>query len=430
MNSEHSQPIRHQPLPQAPDLAKFIRPGDTLMWGQANAEPLTLMQALVDQRHDFGRVRLFLGIGQNKLLEPSHADAFDFLAYCGSGSNRKLAQAGVLNILPAHYSHLPRLIDSGCLRVDVLMLQVSPPDALGRYSLGMAREYLIPALNSARVILAEINLNTPWTYGGPYLRDDDFDLLIESTARTSPSVPTEPSPLELAIGKNVASFVEDGTTLQTGIGTIPDAVLSQLKDRRELGVHSGAIGDGIAELYAAGVITNSCKSIDQEVSVGGVLIGSEKVRRFAHRNPALELRGTEYTHSPRVLGKIERFVAINSAIEVDLTGQVNSEMAAGQYLGGVGGILDFLRAAQASRGGAPIIALPSTAGSRSRIVPALSGPVTVPRSDGCVIITEHGIADLRGLSLAERIPLMLAVAAPEHREQLEREIHASRKHGL
>lgn len=408
--------------PQTLDLSRFIRPGDTLMWGQANAEPLTLISALVAQRHALGPLRLFLGIGHNQLLEPEHADAFDFLAYCATGSNRKLAQAGVLNILPAHYSQFPRLIDHGSMRVDVLMLQVSAPDALGRYSLGMAREYLLPALQSARVVLAEVDPAAPWTYGGPYLREEDFDLLIPSNIQAPPTPTSAPGPIEIAIGRNVAQFIEDGATLQTGIGSIPDAVLAQLLDRRELGVHSGAIGDGVAELAEAGVITNSCKSIDVGVSVGGVLIGGDKVRRFAHLNSALELRGTQYTHDPRVLGKINRFVAINSAIEVDLVGQVNSEAAGGRYVGGVGGILDFLRAAQSSRGGAPIIALPSTAGSRSRIVGALSGPVTVPRSDGCIIITEHGIADLRGLALNQRAARLIAVAAPEHREALEQQL--------
>lgn len=414
--------------PHALDLGRFIRPGDTLMWGQANAEPLTLIQALVTQRHSLGRLRLFLGIGHNQLLEPEHADAFDFLAYCATGSNRKLAQAGVLEIMPAHYSQFPRLIEQGPMRVDVLMLQVSPPDALGRYSLGMAREYLIPAIESARVILAEVDPEAPWTCGGPYLREDDFDLLVPSALQAPTPPAAAPGPIEIAIGRNVATFIEDGATLQTGIGNIPDAVLAQLLDRRELGVHSGAIGDGIAELSLAGVITNSCKSIDAGVSIGGVLIGSDTVRRYAHLNSALELRSTQYTHNPRVLGKIDRFVAINSAIEVDLVGQVNSEVAGTRYVGGIGGILDFLRAAQSSRGGVPIIALPSTAGNRSRIVSALAGPVTVPRSDGCVIITEHGIADLRGLSLTQRAIRLIAVAAPEHREELERQVHAGNLH--
>ncbi|WP_077003010.1 acetyl-CoA hydrolase/transferase family protein [Variovorax sp. KK3] len=406
-----------------PDLASLVRDGDTVMWGQSHAEPVTLVRALVAQRHRIGRIRAFLGIGLGDLLAPEHADAFELMAYCGTGANRKLADAGVLDILPVHYSQLPRLIRRGPLRVDVVLLQVSPPDALGRYSLGMAREYLVDALEGARTVIAEVHPDAPWTYGGPYLHEADIDLLVHSTEPFPGGDSPPPGPVELAIGKHVAGFVEDGTTLQAGIGAIPDAVLAQLHDRRELGVHSGSIGNGVAALQVAGVITNGCKSIDRGISVGGVLIGGERLRRFAHRNHALELRGTDYTHNPRVLASIERFVAINSAIEVDLSGQVNSEAVGGRYVGAVGGIVDFLRGAQASRGGAPIVALPSTAGARSRIVPALTGPVTVPRSDSCVIVTEHGVADLRGLTLAQRRSRMIAIADPAHREALERAAH-------
>ncbi|WP_230960567.1 acetyl-CoA hydrolase/transferase C-terminal domain-containing protein [Burkholderia pseudomultivorans] len=391
------------------------------MWGQSHAEPVTLMRALVAQRHSFKRIRVFLGIGLADVLAPEHADAIDFVAYCGSGANRKLARANVLDILPAHYSQLPELIRSGALRIDVVMLQVSPPDEHGRYSLGLAREYLVEALKHARAIVAEVHPDVPWTYGGPFLRADDIDLLIASDTPFPDAAATPPGPVEQAIGQHVASLVEDGATLQTGIGAIPDAAMAALHDKHDLGVHTGSIGDGIAALCEAGVVTNARKTIDAGITVGGVIIGSARVRRFAHRNPALELRGTEYTHNPHVLRRIDRFVAINSAVEVDLTGQVNAEVVAGTYVGAVGGVGDFLRAAQASRGGVPIVALPSTAGAHSRIVTKLSGPVTVPRSDACVIVTEYGIADLRGLSLAQRVPKMIAVAHPDHRERLARE---------
>ncbi|WP_231132667.1 acetyl-CoA hydrolase/transferase family protein [Burkholderia multivorans] len=391
------------------------------MWGQSHAEPVTLMRALVAQRHSFKRIRVFLGIGLADVLTPEHADAIDFLAYCGSGANRKLARANVLDILPAHYSQLPELIRSGALRIDVVMLQVSPPDEHGRYSLGLAREYLVEALKHARAIVAEVHPDVPWTYGGPFLRAGDIDLLVASDTPFPDAAETTPGPVEQAIGQHVASLVEDGATLQTGIGAIPDAVMASLHDKRDLGVHTGSIGDGIAALCEAGVVTNARKTIDAGITVGGVIIGSARVRRFAHRNPALELRGTEYTHNPHVLRRIERFSAINSAVEVDLTGQVNAEVVGGTYVGAVGGVGDFLRAAQASRGGVPIVALPSTAGAHSRIVTKLSGPVTVPRSDACVIVTEYGIADLRGLSLAQRVPKMIAIAHPDHRERLARE---------
>ncbi|WP_373452713.1 acetyl-CoA hydrolase/transferase family protein [Burkholderia sp. AU31652] len=425
----HAEPVTPGPLNEAAmagcceALSTIIRSGDTVMWGQSHAEPVTLMRALVAQREHLKRIRIFLGIGLADVLAPEHADAFDFLAYCGSGSNRKLARAGVLDILPVHYSQLPGLIRSGGLRIDVVMLQVSPPDDQGRYSLGLAREYLVEAVKHARAIVAEVHPDVPWTHGGPYLRADDIDLLVASDAVFPEAPVTEPGPVEQAIGRHVASLVEDGATLQTGIGSIPDAVMAELRGKRDLGVHSGSIGDGVAMLCEAGVVTNAKKSIDKGVTIGGVIIGSARVRRFAHRNPALELRGTEYTHNPEVLRGIDRFVAINSAVEVDLTGQINAEMVGDTYVGAVGGVGDFLRAAQLSQGGVPIVALPSTAGRHSRIVTRLSGPVTIPRSDGCVIVTEYGIADLRGLSLAQRIPKMIAVAHPDHRERLTREAY-------
>lgn len=405
-----------------PDLARFIRPGNTVMWGQSHAEPTRLISMLASQRHRIGgRIRIFLGIGLGSGIEPAHADTFDLLAYCGTGSNRALVQAGVLDILPSHYAQLPRLIRSGPLHTDVLMLRVPPPDALGRYSLGMAREYLVDALATARVVLAEVDPQTPWTYGGPYLREEDFDCLIPADAAPVEEASATPGAVEQAIARQVADLIEDGATLQAGIGTLPDAILAQLGGKRELGIHSGSLGEGVALLQEAGVVTNSAKSIDPGITVGGVLIGGERLRRFAHLNPAVELRGTDYTHNPRVLGSIDRFVAINSAIEVDLTGQLNSEVAGGRYAGALGGIADFLRAALQSRGGLPIVALPSTAGRHSRIVARLSGPATVSRGDAGVIVTEHGVADLRGLTLAQRIPRMIAIAHPDHRAALEKD---------
>lgn len=411
--------------PPAIDLSRWLRAGDTVVWGQSHAEPGTLIRSLVAQRHAFGRIRVFLGIGLGGILAPEHADAIDFLAYCGSGTNRSLVAAGVLDILPVHYSRLPALIGSGALRIDVVMLQVSPPDEQGRYSLGMARDYLVEALRHARVVIGEVCEDVPWTYGGPYLSESAFDLLVPSEAGTVAEAAAASGPIEAAIGRNVAGLIEDGATLQTGIGAIPDAVLTALGDKRDLGVHTGSIGAGMVALIERGIVTNARKRIDRGVTIGGVLIGGAGVRRFAHRNPALELRGCDYTHAQKVIAGIERFVAINSAIEVDLSGQVNSECAGGRYLGGVGGIGDFLRGAQASPGGIPVVALPSTAGGRSRIVPAISGPVTLPRSDSCVVVTEQGVADLRGLSLSQRIPRMIAVAHPDHREALERRSHAA-----
>ncbi|MFY2834645.1 acetyl-CoA hydrolase/transferase family protein [Achromobacter xylosoxidans] len=407
----------------SPDLARHIRAGDTVVWGQADAQPLTLIRLLVAQRLRIGRLRLFLGIGQglDDILLPAHRDAFDLLAYCGSGSNARLARAGALDILPAPYSDLPGLMLGGPLRADVVMLRVSPPDAQGRHSLGMAREYLVPALARARVVLAETHPSVPWTFGGPYLQAGDFDLLIDGDDARAAAEAAGNETAE-AIGRHVADLVEDGATLQTGIGAVPDAVLAALRHHRDLGMHSGSLGDGLVTLAECGALTNARKGRDAGVTVGGVLIGGERLRRHAHYNPRLTLRSTEYTHDAQVLASLARLTAINSAIEVDLSGQANSEVAGGAYVGAVGGILDFLNGAHASRGGVPIVALPSMARGRSRIVARLSGPATVPRACPCVIVTEHGAADLRGLSLSRRIDRLLGIADPTQREALEREL--------
>lgn len=412
-------------ITSSPDLSRWIRAGDTVIWGQAMAEPLTLTRALVAQRRQMGRLRVFVGIGASDTLQPEHCDSFDFIGYGAGGSQRALAQAHVLDILPCHYSQLPALMRSGALRIDVLLLQVSPPDSNGVYSLGLAHEYLLAALGVARVVIAEVNPDVPWVSGERTLLAQDFDLLIPAAFAPIDAAAPRPNAAEQSIAERVAELVEDGATLQLGIGNVPEAVLAALRDRRDLGLHSGAVGDGIVGLAESGALTNARKSIDRGVSVAGVLMGSSRLRQWAHHNAELRMRGTDYTHNPDVLASIDRLVAINSAIEVDLTGQVNAEVAAGVYVGAVGGAMDFLRGAARSRGGLPIVALPSTAGkaSVSRIVATLSGPVSTPRADAGLIVTEHGVADLRGQPLAARVRRILDIAAPEHREALERHAH-------
>ncbi|TLX70646.1 acetyl-CoA hydrolase/transferase family protein [Pseudomonas nicosulfuronedens] len=403
------------------DLTSLIRPGDTVLWGQANAEPLPLTKALMEQRHDLGRIRVLLGIPNSDSCRPEHADKIDFLSYCGSGANRQLAKAGALDILPCHYSEFPQMIRSGLLRVDVLLLQLAPADEQGRYSLGLAHEYLLPALETARVVIAEVNQACPWTYGERYLYEDDLDAILHSDRAPLESPLLQPGPMERSIAERVAGLIEDGSTLQLGIGAIPEAVVQALEGHRELGIHSGTIGDGVADLIRQGVITNSRKTLDTGLTVAGVLMGSRALHRFAHRNPQIHMRSTDYTHNPEILAGQDRLVAINSAIEVDLSGQINAETAAGNYVGALGGAVDFLRGARRSHGGLPIIALPSTAGPNSRIVARLSGPVSTPRCDAGLIVSEYGIADLRGLSLRQRVRRMIDIAHPQFREQLERD---------
>ncbi len=403
------------------DFGAIVRPGDTVMWGQANAEPVPLTQALMAQRHAIGNFNVFLGVTYSDTLKLEYTDCIRFSAYCGSGGNRALAKAGKLDILPCHYSHLRGLIAGGRLKVDVLLLQLAPANERGEYSLSIAHEYLIPALETARVVIAEVNERAPWTYGERPLIETDLDYIVHSARAPLELVQPQPGVAEQAIARNAAALIEDGATLQFGLGALPEAILARLADRRDLGVHSGAIGDQVALLMQAGVITNGRKSIDRGVSVAGIMFGSRRLHDFAHRNPLLQFRSSSYTHGPGVLAQIERFTALNSALEVDLSGQINAEVAAGIYVGAVGGAVDFLRAAHYSKGGLPIVALPSTAGRHSRIVARLNGPVSTPRSDAGIIVTEYGVADLRGAGLAERARRLLAIAHPDQRERLERE---------
>jgi len=404
------------------DLAALIQPGDTVMWGQANAEPLPLTQALMAQRQKIGRFRVMLGISNSPTCTPEHTDHVDFIAYCGAGANRELANAGLLEVMPSHYSDLPDLISSGALRIDVLMLQLAPANAEGRYSLSLANEYLLPALDSARLVIAEINAQAPWTYGDRTLGDDDLDAILFTDRAPMENPVSAVREVDQRIARHIAGLIEDGATLQMGIGAIPDAVLSALGEHIHLGVHSGSLGDGVARLMLSGVITNQRKTIDRGISVGGILMGSRLLHDYAHHNPAIQLRSTRYTHDAHILESIDKLVAINSAVEVDLTGQVNSELAAGSYVGAIGGAVDFIRGARRSKGGLPIIALPSTAGSHSRIVARLNGPVTIARSDAVIVVTEYGVADLRGMTLNQRITKLLDIAHPEHRAALQAQL--------
>lgn len=412
-----------------PSLESIVREGDLVMWGQGAAEPVELTRHLMARRHRIGRFRVFIGTTWSDNLRAEHADRVSFMSYCGAGANQVLARAGVLDIWPGHYSDLPRQIGHGALRVDVLMLQVSPPDEHGRHSLSMACEYLAAALPAARCVVAEINDQAPWTPGSVTVSPDRITHALHSS-RAPMDAPAAPAgAIETQIAGHVAALIEDGSTLQSGIGALPEAVLRQLADRRDLGLHSGAMGDAAAGLARAGVLNNARKNIDTGVSVAGVLLGSRLLRDYVHRNPHVRLCSVDYTHAQDVIARIDRFVAINSAIEVDLTGQINAEVAAGRYVGAVGGGADFLRGASRSHGGLPIVALPSRARSGGvtvpRIVARLNGPVSTARSDAGIIVTEHGVADLRGLTLAQRVRRMLDIAHPDDREALEREARGS-----
>jgi acyl-CoA hydrolase len=373
------------------EISSVVRPDDGILWGQACAEPRTLVEALVAQRSSFSGARVFLGSSYSGILRPEHADHLRLSSYCGTGTNRALADAGVLDIYPVPYSQLGALIRDRHIRADVVLLQVSPPNGRGEYSLGLAVEYLAPALEAARAVIAEVNEQVPWTQTEPLLHRKDFALLLE-TSRPPVVLPYRTTELESAIARHAAPFIPERAVLECGIGNLPNAVLGALQDRRGLRLHSGVIPD-------------SATLLDLVRVDGGALMGTQALFDWARDNPRIRLHSSDYTHGAAVLAKLERFVAVNAAVEVDLTGQVNGEMARGSYVGAVGGALDFVRAANQSPGGVSIVCLPS-----SRIVETLHGPVATPRSEAGVVVTEKGAADLRGCTLRERERRLRAIS--------------------
>jgi acyl-CoA hydrolase len=401
------------------DLARYVRPGDTIVWGQACGEPLSLTETLMAQRASVSGARCFLGIPCTDTVRPEYADHLRFVSYSGAGANQPLLSAGVLDLLPCHYSALPAILAAGRM-ADVVLLALPPARPDGRHGLGLCADYVAALIGQARVVIAEVSDKIPDIGCWPAVAREDIDVIVHTSRPPAEHYAARPlGQAERAIAERVAALVPDGATVQVGIGTMPSAVLSALAGHRDLGVHSGMITDAVADLIAAGAVTGARKTTDRGLVVTGFLLGTRALTEHAAGNRAVVLRDTTYTHDPAVLAAQYRFTAINSAIEVDLTGQINTETLKGRYVGAVGGAADFLRAAAYAQGGVPITVLPSTAGSASRIVANLSGPASVSRADAGVIVTEHGAADLRGVPLAERRRRMLAIADPAHRPMLE-----------
>jgi acyl-CoA hydrolase len=406
------------------DLTRLIRPGDTVVWGQACAEPCSLTRALAEQRARIGPIRCFLGVtlpGEDRQRPAGGPDAggrVHWLGYGGGGAVRDLDRAGALDILPSRYSDLPVLFATGRIRIDVAFVQVTLGALPGTYHLALAAEYLVAAVRAARVVVAEVNALAPHSPDAPVLRAGDVTAVVRAAYPPLEQPASSPTPADQRIAAHVAGLVEDGATLQMGIGSLPEIIMRGLAGHSDLGVHSGVIGDSVSELTERGVITNARKAHDPGKTICGLLNGTSRLFAFAHGNRDVALRRTAYTHNAALLAGQPRLVTINSAVEVDLTGQVNSEVAGSRYIGAVGGCLDFTRAAHLSRGGLPVIALRSTAGGRSTIVERLAGPVTLPRSEAGIVVTEYGAVDLRGLTIAQRRERLLSLAHPDHREFL------------
>ena len=408
--------------PDALDFAGLIREGDTFGWAEATAEPVLLTRMLDRQAERCPPFRVFFALTFASDFRPDHSNV-TVTALGGASAGRRFFARGAGNVIPANISDVSELIARGRLRTDIVLLQVSGPDAAGSYNAGVGIEFLREMMAGARLVIAQVNPLLPWTEGDTLIEPGAIDILVPAPHPVL-EVPTRAiGPVEQAIAEHVARLVPDRATIELGIGQIPEAVTRALGQKRGLGLHSGAIGDGVAELIAAGVVDNRRKEIDEGITVATMLMGTRRLYDFADCNPKIRIRAPRYTHDALVLGNFRRFIAINGALEVDLTGQINAETSAGRHVGLVGGQMDFVRAANRAPEGRSILALPSTSRDRaqSRIVARLAdGVVTTPRAEADCVVTEHGIAELRGRTLAERARALIAIAEPAFRAELER----------
>lgn len=411
---------------EALDLGALLRSGDRVVCGQAAAEPRTLTRKLLAEAGALP-LQVFLGTTLSDTFDGALPPAMRFLAYGAMGRNAALADRRLLDVLPVPYGQLSACFAGGLLGADVVLLQAAPGPAGRRPSLGLAHDYTLDAARRARVCVVELNPEVPWTHGAELPEDLRVDHWVH--AQLGPLTLAEP-PIDAvaqAIAGHVAALVPDGATLQTGIGSLPDAVLAGLAGHRDLGLHSGVLGDTAARLVQGGALNNARKGMDAGVSVANTVIGGAALYRWVHDNPAVRICAAHYTHGAPVLARLPLLRTINAALEIDLSGQANCEAVGGRQRGGIGGLLDFTRAAHQAEGGRAITVLPATAagGRASRIVPALDGPATLGRADADLVVTEYGVADLRHATLAERARRLTAIAAPAFREGLERAWRAS-----
>lgn len=407
-------------LPDQIALNDFVEPGDRLLLGHSAVEPLALIGLLNAEADQLRVGSTFIGLSVTEALLPEAARHLKLRGFGGAGRNSRFARDGSLEILPMHYAQVPAAIRDGLIPVDVALLTVSPISA-GRYTLGVVADYLGEAARRARCVIVEVNDRMPETFGDSRLEAEGIVPVVR-TSRPLPESPvSELSDIDHAIGANVARLIPDGATIQIGLGSIAESVLRNLFGKRNLGIHTGVIGDALVDLVESGIVTGRYKEADEGLIVTGSFLGTSRLYGWAHRNHKVIFRSATYTHDPVVLGRFANFFSVNSAIEIDLTGQVNAEVAAGRHIGMLGGHADFVRAGVASRNGRSIIAIPSTAsrGSRSRIVSRLQdGVVTTSRGDVDTVVTEFGIAELRGLTLTERARALIAIAHPDHRPAL------------
>jgi len=410
------------------DAVSVIQSGQRIVVGHACGEPQVLVDALVAQADRLENVEIvhMVAMGKAKYCQEGMEKHFRHNALFVGGSTRKAVNEKRADYTPCFFSEIPRLFKEGYLPVDVALIQVSPPDEHGFCSFGVSVDYTRPAALAAKTVIAQVNDQMPRTLGDSFIHVSELDYIVETSIPLIELPKPGITKVEEQIGYYVSQLVEDGSTLQLGIGAIPDAVLLFLKDKKDLGIHTEMFSDGVVELVEAGVITNKAKTCHPGKIVANFLMGTKKLYDFVHNNPLVEMYSVDYTNDPFVIAKNAKMISINSALQVDLTGQVCADTIGYKQYSGVGGQVDFVRGASRSPGGKSIIALPSTAmnGKVSRIVTHLDegAAVTTSRNDVHFIVTEYGYADLRGKSLRQRGEALIQIAHPDFRESLKQHL--------
>lgn len=411
----------------AAEAVKVIKSGDCVHIHAIACAPQKVINAMVD-RAKAGELRNITirhlhTEGPAHYAEKSMEGLFQLNSYFVGHNARKATQEGYADYIPIFLGETQRLIREGYTPVNVALISVSPPDAHGYVSLGTSVEATLAAVECADTVIATINRHIPRAFGDAMIKASAVDIWCEDDAPLFEATPAQPDEVETAIGKHVAALVEDGATLQMGIGAIPNAVLAQLGNHKNLGIHTEMFADGVLPLVEKGVVNGSMKVTDRNRIVATFLMGSKKLYDFIHDNPEVMMMDVGYTNSLDIIKKNPKVTSINSAIEVDLTGQVCADSIGTKHFSGVGGQIDFLRGASLSKGGKPILAMPSqTAKGLSKLVPTLkvgAGVVTT-RASIHWLVTEFGAVNLYGKSLQERARLIASIAHPNHQEMLDK----------
>lgn len=417
--------MSHMKLTTPEGAVKEIKPGDRIFVHTAAAAPQKLVNALTDRHNELRDIHIYHlhTEGDAPYAKPEYRESFRTHAFFTAKNVRSAIKSGEADYVPIFLSEVPHLFSRNIIQLDAALIQVSPPDKHGYCSLGVSIDATRAAVLNAKTVIAQINPNMPRTHGDGLIHSSEITFATECNDPIPEHMPAELTDTELQIGRYCAGLVDNGATLQMGIGSIPDAVLASLKDHKNLGVHTEMFSDGLIPLIESGVVNNSKKRIHPEKLVSSFAMGTRKLYDFMDDNPLIQMLDCAYVNDTAVIRRNPKVTAINSAVEIDFTGQVCADSIGTYQYSGVGGQMDFIRGASLSEGGKPIIALPSaTSRGESKIVPFLkegAGVVTT-RAHVHYVVTEYGVANLYGKTLRERATELIKIAHPDHRESLEK----------